>query len=378
MVLERHRYFCFRLILTVLILCSASPVISVADHSLAVDCTVEYPPDLTLFSDAISHWQKKHGRDRNDPRLEKTQYVEIANRFLELQNEDGGWSKDIDWLALIPRADLERLHGGMLGKSTCDNRNTYPQVEYLAKVYCLTLGEEYRNASERGLDYILGEQNESGGWCGRDVDAITFNDEIMSGIMGLLLGIETGVGHFQWLDEKRNLQAKIALDRAIEVTLKCQIEVQGKKTAWCQQHDHGTLEPVAARAYELPSITANESVSVVEFLQRIPDPTPKVLTAIDSALNWFRQSALKGLRLRRVPIQPVRFKNHTATYDVMVVKDPVAPPLWARFYDVETGQPIFCKRDGTQVTALSEVELERRSGYAWYGYWPAPLLDSKF
>ena len=332
-------------------------------------------PDLTLFQDGISHWQKKHGRDRNDPRYDPSQFVLIANNFVELQNEDGGWSKDIDWLAQIPRKDLERLHGKMLGRSSFDNRNTYPQVEYLAKVYCLTRDDKYREAAERGLDYIFDEQRKSGGWRGQDVDAITFNDDVMAGIMTLLMDISEEVRHFAWLDEERRAKACEALDRAIQVTLQCQIVVDGQKTAWCQQHDHKTLAPIAARSYELPSITALESVGVVRFLQRIPNPNPEVIDAIHSAIAWFGSSTIKGYRLKRIPIEPVRFENHTATHDVVLVEDPSSPHLWARFYDIETGEPLFCNRDGTQVRSLAEVHLERRTGYAWYGYWPAVLLN---
>ncbi|MCB9784320.1 MAG: pectate lyase [Candidatus Omnitrophica bacterium] len=332
-------------------------------------------PELSLFRDGISHWQKKNGRDRNDPRFDPSQYVEIANNLVGLQNDDGGWSKDIDWLAQIPRKDLERLHGDMLGRSTFDNHNTYPQIEYLAKVYNLTGNERFRESSERGLDYLLREQRESGGWRGWDVDAITFNDGVMTGIMGMLLDIQNDADHFRWLGEARRDRAEAALDRGIRVTLKCQIEIDGEKTAWCQQHDHTTLKPVQARTYELPSITAQESVDVVRFLKRIHNPSLEIRESIESALKWFRSSAITGYRLERVPIEPVRFENHTATQDVALVEDPSAPPLWARFYDLKTGKPIFCNRDGKVVGSLSEVALERRTGYAWYGYWPSILLQ---
>jgi PelA/Pel-15E family pectate lyase len=60
------------------------------------------------------------------------------------------------------------------------------------------------------------------------------------------------------------------------------------------------------------------------------------------------------------------------------VEDPNAPTLWARFYDLETGQPFFCNRDGEKVYRLADVELERRSGYAWYGAWATQLLEKDY
>jgi len=49
----------------------------------------------------------------------------------------------------------------------------------------------------------------------------------------------------------------------------------------------------------------------------------------------------------------------------VVVDDPSAPPIWARFYEIDTNRPFFCGRDGVKKYSLAEIELERRSAYAW-------------
>src|SRR5690606_35059128 len=48
---------------------------------------------------------------------------------------------------------------------------------------------------------------------------------------------------------------------------------------------------------------------------------------------------------------------------------------WAMFYEIGTNRPIFAGRDGIIRYDLSEIELERQLGYAWYGTWPQQLLD---
>src|SRR5690606_7670809 len=112
--------------------------------------------DLSLFQDGIHHWMKKYGRDRNDQRYAPEQIVEIAGNMLQFQNKDGGWPKDLDWTAAIPFEEVVALRDEFsLKRSTFDNRSTYPQVAYLAKVYQQTGDERYRSAAERGLDYIL-------------------------------------------------------------------------------------------------------------------------------------------------------------------------------------------------------------------------------
>jgi PelA/Pel-15E family pectate lyase len=40
-----------------------------------------------------------------------------------------------------------------------------------------------------------------------------------------------------------------------------------------------------------------------------------------------------------------------------------------RFYTTQFGRPFFCGRDGVKKNRFSEIEAERRNGYAWYGQW---------
>ena len=336
------------------------------------------PLDLSLFSDSIHHWHMKDGRGRDDARYHPAQIVQIAENLLLFQNRDGGWPANLDWLSQLTYEEIYAMRGSPLQRSTFDNRNTYPQIDYLARVFSVTGLERYRQAAERGLDYVVQEQRPTGGWCGKDVDAITYNDDVMVGIMNLLLTIQEEAPQFEWLDRERHASLQRALEKAVDVTLKCQIRVGGRRTAWCQQHDHETFEPVKARTYELPSITAQESVGVVRFLMRLPTPSEDVRDAIESAVTWFETAKIEGIRVKTISIEPVRFKQHTAKIDRIVIPDEQAPPVWARFYEVETNRPFFCNRDGIVVYRLSDVHLERRSGYAWYGGWPTRLLSETY
>ncbi|MFG0295883.1 MAG: pectate lyase, partial [Maioricimonas sp. JB045] len=54
--------------------------------------------------------------------------------------------------------------------------------------------------------------------------------------------------------------------------------------------------------------------------------------------------------------------------------DPDAPPLWARFYEIETNRPIFSDRDGIVKYDIQEIGSERRGGYTWYGTWGTRAL----
>jgi PelA/Pel-15E family pectate lyase len=74
----------------------------------------------------------------------------------------------------------------------------------------------------------------------------------------------------------------------------------------------------------------------------------------------------------------VQYEFHTTTFDRRAVEDPDAPPIWARFYEIDTNRPFMANRDGIKVYTLAEVARERRTGYSWYGYYPKDLLEKDY
>ena len=160
------------------------------------------------------------------------QYIEIADNFIAYQNEDGGWPKNIDWLAKLPTDSVKAALKESYRRSTMDNRNTFPQIEYLGDVYVLTREDKYRQAALKGLNYLLKMQNKSGGWRGWDVDAITFNDEVTTGALELFLKINRGDNSFKWLDDSMKKRIYEAFNHGLDVILKCQYIQNGVKTAF--------------------------------------------------------------------------------------------------------------------------------------------------
>ena len=61
-----------------------------------------------------------------------------------------------------------------------------------------------------------------------------------------------------------------------------------------------------------------------------------------------------------------------------MVPDPAAPPLWARFNDLEISEPFLANRDGRRVYSLAEVQRERRTGYDRYGSWADALPATEY
>ena len=96
------------------------------------------PIDISGFDDDIRHWKNGPGKDLEYERYEVKQITEIADNLLKFQNPDGGWPKNIDWLGKLDYTEVWKRLSDFERKSTCDNRNTYTQIEYLSKVYTET------------------------------------------------------------------------------------------------------------------------------------------------------------------------------------------------------------------------------------------------
>lgn len=98
----------------------------------------------------------------------------------------------------------------------------------------------------------------------------------------------------------------------------------GELTVWCAQHDRVTLEPCKARAYELPSLSGQESDNIVLLLMSLPNPSTDIVKSIEGAIKWFQKSKIKG-------IQKEYFTNSEGKKDYRMVPCEDCPTLWARF-----------------------------------------------
>jgi len=302
--------------------------------------------------------------------------VRIADNVLLYQRETGGWQKNVEMASVLSEKDKAGLRRARIkNDSTLDNGATRTQMRYLAMVYQATGIERFKDAFLKAVDYLLEAQYANGGWpqfypnpTGYSKH-ITFNDGTMIGVLNLLGDIAGKKPPYTFVDEVRRRRAETAVQKGIECILKCQIVVDGRKTAWCAQHDEKTFVPRKARSYELPSISGAESVGVVRFLMSVDDPGPRLVEAVQSAIAWFEAAKLSGIRQIRRPDS-----SKPRGYDKVIVEDPKAPPMWARFYEIGTSRPIFCGRDGKVKYCLAEIEHERRVGYSWYGDGPANLL----
>ena len=312
---------------------------------------------------------------------------EVAERMLLAQRSIGGWAKTLDGKTQPPPYDKEwdaTLSASIAddagrNDATIDNNATIREITHLAKAFNETSNEKYKNAAEKGIEYLLKMQYANGGFPQFYPDSsnyrkhITYNDNAMTRALDALNDVANAKMPFEKVGISYREKAKKAVEKGIDCILKTQIIVNGEPTIWCAQHHYQTLEPIKARAFELASFSGNESVGIIEFLMKIDNPTPSVKKAISNGVAFLEKLKITGIKTERIKDAALPVGE-----DVIVKQDPNANPIWARFYDLDTQKPFFCGRDGIKKATLAEIENERRAHYGWYGNWPEKLITKDY
>ncbi|HEX2191149.1 MAG TPA: pectate lyase, partial [Longimicrobiaceae bacterium] len=303
------------------------------------------------------------GRQPAAERFRGAEARRTADAIVSFQTPSGGWSKRVELARPRRPGESYSSANGWSYVGTFDNGATTEHLRFLAGAYAAHGDARHRDAFLRGLDYVLRAQFPNGCWPqvyplqGGYHDAATYNDDAMVRVLRLLYGVARG--DYALAPEPARTRARAAVARGVDCVLRSQVVVGGAPTVWGAQHDPLTLEPAAARAYEHASLSGRESAGVVDFLVELEAPSPQVARAVQAAAAWFRRTAIHGLDYEpRGGLTPREG----------------AGPIWARFYEVGTDRPIFSNRDGVVRYAWSELEEERRSGYAWYTDEPATTL----
>ena len=352
------------------------------------DIALFYKPfDLEPFRDSAHHWYDIHDEDRmidplpNQKRYDPSEITNIADNILLFQKNSGGWPKNYDMCTVLTEEQRQTvIKAKNETNTTFDNGATHSQVQYLADVYNKTGIDKYKEACIKGIEFILEAQYNNGGFPQFYPDTsgyrkyITFNDGAMIGVMLLLYRIVMNTPEYSFINNELRAEVRKAFEKGIDCILKCQIIENGVKTVWCQQHDNIDFHPQNARTFEPAAICNGESTGIVFLLMLLDNPSEEVINSVQSAVKWFEESKIYGIKVEWIDSSHADYQYHSTDKDKVVVKDPDAPAIWTRFYELGTHKPLFCRRDGKIVYTLAEVERERRTGYAWYIDWPEVIL----
>jgi PelA/Pel-15E family pectate lyase len=314
--------------------------------------------NILSFQTPAGGWGKNQPRDR-PPRLKGQAYVANNSAPHEAQSGDFDLAADEHWSYV----------------GTIDNDATLTEIRFLARVAAQrpgSTGEVYRQSALKGLGYLLAAQFPNGGWPqvwplqGGYHDAMTLNDNAMVEVAELLGAAARGADDLDFVPPALRVEAAAAEQRAIQVLLAAQIRVGGRRLLWAQQHDALTLAPASARNYEPPALCSSESADLLLYLMSLPEPSAEVVLAVQSGIATLRELAIHDQAWRKLDDARGR----------LLLPEPGAGPLWARYYDVATLKPVFGDRDKTLHDDVAEISLERRNGYAWFGNRPAKALQA--
>jgi len=310
----------------------------------------------------------------------------VAENMLLYQRANGGWpkhfqgDKKVDYKRILTANEKKQLAANYTSgiDATIDNEATTKEIKYLVKTFKKTNNAAYKAAAQKGIDYLLKAQYANGGWPQYYPDAssyrsqVTYNDNAMVNVLTVLWDVVDGKNDFDIIDAGYKPRCSTAVQQGIRCILKTQLKQNGQLTAWCAQYDAKTLQPAQARKFEPVSISGSESVGIVRLLMRVKDPGKDIVDAITGAVQWFEKVKIVGYDFVSVaaPSEP-------GGRD-MILQPKAGSVLWTRFYDIDTNEPIFMGRESIRKKNLSEIENERRTGYAWYGTWPAKLLSVEY
>ena len=311
----------------------------------------------------------------------------VADNIVSFQTPAGGWGKNVnragpvrikgqhyvpvEHLPANARSDIPgEEEWSYVG--TIDNGATTTEIGFLARVQAQLPGSEgapYRAALEKGVRYLLAAQFPNGGWPqvyplqGGYHDAITYNDDAMSDVIGVLSNVAGRQGDYAAIPAPLAAEAQASVAKAIKLILATQVVIDGKRTVWGQQHDALTTKPAGARNFEPASLSSYESASLLALLMRQPNPSPEMIAAVEDGIAWLRLHGIRDMEWKR------------GEDGAMLVSKPGAGPIWSRYYDFTTGMPIFGDRDRTIHDDPNELSKERRNGYSWFSASPGKVFD---
>ena len=269
----------------------------------------------------------------------------VADILIETQKTSGGWKKNVKF-HIISASELADLKASRGEQSCLDNAATTQEMRFLAKVWQKTKVEKYRESFLKALNMIFEAEKDCGGWSqywplsgkGSYQDYITFNDNLVINVLKLLREINGDKSDFAGIaDDAAKAHCQAAFDRGIDMIIKCQIDDNGKKAAWCAQHDPADMLPAVGRPHELPSVSGFESASLLSFLMTIPEPSKELQEAITTAVAWLDEHKIEGKAIED-------YINAAGEEDRRVVDKP-GSAIWGRFIQLggEKGKEVYEK-----------------------------------
>jgi len=230
-----------------------------------------------------------------------------ANALIWGQHPAGGWHYFVDFdpsgiqrfydeAASQCRGWEEFYH--YYGNATFDDDTTAGAAHFLLRLYYVNLDPKYRTPLLKALDFVLQAQYPNGSWPQRyplshefphgghaDYTSFqTFNDDVISSNIHLLLEAYEKLGRREYLDAAR---------RGMDFYLISQLPAP--QAGWAQQYDL-EMKPAQARSYEPAAICTGQTVDNIRDLEAFYRSTGdrRYLGPIPKAIQWLEDSTVES------------------------------------------------------------------------------------
>lgn len=251
------------------------------------------------------------------------------------QLDMGGWPSELP----VHGRELPGWFRLLAIRPALDDDVTPGAIRFLLALWKATEDARYRESAERAIALLVREQHASGGWplVGRPAWMHRIRPE--SFVRLALNDAATPLAITTLLDAADRLgrpDLRAAAVRGAEWL----VRVRGDAPAWAQQYDvHG--RPAPARRFEIPALATWETRHAIDALLAVAGASgeARFCEPARSAADWLERVA-------------------------------IAPGCWARFHDLESGEPVYVDAGGARV----DDPYTARPGYAWIGEFGIPAL----
>ena len=298
----------------------------------------------------------------------------LADRVMDFQLKSGAWPKNV-YYPQLTEDNVSEIKKKFREEtlSTVENSATLAEIHFLSNMYQATAQRRFRKAAEQGIDYLLRTQYDNGGWptcspAAREEDRqISFAGGTQVNVLLLLNDIIQHKEPYTYLADDLVQQCKDAFGKGVVFILNAQIRQNGQPTIWCAQYGADSHVACAASPMDPVALAPAESATITLLLMGISNPDAVMKAAIEGAVAWFQQAAIKQQKREN-------YINKDGKRDFRLVTDVHAADMWAKFYGVQDNQPFFTDQDGEQRASFAELSYPRRTGVSWYTNEPQKVL----
>jgi PelA/Pel-15E family pectate lyase len=177
-------------------------------------------------------------------------------------------------------------------------------------------------------------------------------------------------------------QLKNAYVKSLNLLLKLQVNISGKKSIWSQYYDKDNLLPVGGNEYEPLGLCSLESAQILLYLMDFDKPSNNIKSAVTAGCEWFKTHKISGWTqvFDKKSYNPADPEHLTEQQTLLTSFDyspfPDKMTLHSRYYDFDKQKPVFLENNELYtLETFNNMSIEYRNNEFHLGMWGHHLLE---